>query len=111
MEIRMRRLVGSLALVVAVTATAQAQDCGPVHVPGTTCMVVDLRLMSAAMGYMSGNINGLGATPNRVMSGAYFRYDIHVASLLLQSVKAIRTYDALYIEAGLGSMSSKPLSD
>jgi hypothetical protein len=106
MEKQMKRLLVALAMTLSAgVASAQCAD-----LPGTKCYTLDLRLWTAAAAYMSGRFGEAGSTPERVMSGGWFEVDLHALSYILKKAP-IRTYDALYVGTGIGSMSSAPLSD
>jgi len=69
---------------------------------------VDLRALSAVIGYGSARITNLGSTPDRVMQGVNTRIDVHIVSLLLRGLP-VRTYDALIGDFTYGRRTSDSL--
>jgi hypothetical protein len=99
--------VAVLALAGGLPAAASAQQrC--VRSAWGSC--VDLRVTSAAVGYGAARVGALSSgSPDRVLQGLDMRFDVHILSLLLRRLR-VATYDALYVDATFGKMTSRPLS-
>src|SRR3954465_15910151 len=109
MKTRRLQIAFISAAVAAMPVIARAQSCGPSSARGA-CADQKLHMGSAAVGYGMTSITGLGAVPDRAMSGVNLHYDLHLLSLVLHSLP-IRTYDAFYIDVTYGRMTSAPLKD
>jgi hypothetical protein len=102
----MKRLLLAAAFVVTAGAAGAQSRC----IYGTAgCYDVDLRAMSAAIGYEMQAITGMQGYDDRRGSAIYMSYDIKLLSLLLREAP-FRVYDGLFIGISAGRMSSTPIS-
>jgi len=97
----------AVALACGSPLTMRAQDrC----VRDAAGFCVDLRVTSAGFGYSSAGIGHLSSgKPDRVLQGLNLRFDVHILSLILRRLP-VATYDALWVDASFGKMTSTPLS-